>query len=88
MKETDTHRQHEEGMNVALKLSREEAGINREVPGRMKYLVPAIAFVWSLFQLSIASWLILDTIFIRAIHLGFALLIVFLNYPLLKKKTV
>jgi len=41
--------------------------------------------IWSFFQLSIASWLILDTVFIRAIHLGFALLIVFLNYPLFKK---
>ena len=39
----------------------------------------------SFFQLSIASWLILDSTFIRAIHLGFALLIVFLNYPLFKK---
>jgi TRAP transporter 4TM/12TM fusion protein len=37
-------------------------------------------------MLSIASWLILDSTFIRAIHLGFAMLIVFLNYPLLKKK--
>ena len=35
--------------------------------------------------MSIASWLILDSTFIRAIHLGFALLIVFLNFPLLKK---
>ena len=41
--------------------------------------------MWSLFQLSIASWLIIDTIFIRAIHLGFALLIVFLSYPFCSK---
>jgi TRAP transporter 4TM/12TM fusion protein len=44
-----------------------------------------VAVCWSFFQLSIASWLILDSTFIRAIHLGFALLIVFLNYPLFKK---
>jgi TRAP-type uncharacterized transport system fused permease subunit len=40
---------------------------------------------WSLFQLSIASWLILDSTFIRAIHLGFALLVVYLNYPVFKR---
>ncbi|MDM8552492.1 TRAP transporter permease [Desulfobacterales bacterium HSG2] len=50
------------------------------------YTIPAIAVMWSLFQLSIASWLILDSTFTRAIHLGFALLIVFLNYPMLKRK--
>jgi len=50
------------------------------------YTVPVIAILWSLFQLSIASWLILDSTFTRAIHLGFALLIVFLNYPMLKNK--
>ena len=32
-----------------------------------------------------ASWLILDHLFVRAIHLGFALLIVYLNFPLLKE---
>jgi TRAP transporter 4TM/12TM fusion protein len=48
-------------------------------------VVPTIAVIWCFFQLSIASWLILDSTFIRAIHLGFALLIVFSNYPLFKK---
>jgi TRAP transporter 4TM/12TM fusion protein len=48
-------------------------------------VIPTIAVLWCFFQLSIASWWILDTVFIRAIHLGFALLIVFLNYPMFKK---
>jgi TRAP transporter 4TM/12TM fusion protein len=36
-------------------------------------------------SLSIASWLIIDSTFIRSIHLGFALLLVYLNYPLFKR---
>jgi TRAP transporter 4TM/12TM fusion protein len=44
-----------------------------------------VCVIWSIFQLSIASWLILDSTFIRAIHLGFALLVVYLNYPIFKK---
>jgi TRAP transporter 4TM/12TM fusion protein len=66
-------------------MAEEEEGIGRLPKGPSKYVIPTIAVAWSFFQLSIASWLILDSTFIRAIHLGFALLIVFLNYPLLKK---
>ncbi len=51
-----------------------------------QHTIPTIAIIWSLFQLSIASWLILDSTFTRAIHLGFALVIVYLNYPTLKRK--
>jgi TRAP transporter 4TM/12TM fusion protein len=75
----------EEGLDLAKKLAEEEEGVGRLPKGPSRYVIPTIAVVWSFFQLSIASWLILDTVYIRAIHLGFALLIVFLNYPLLKK---
>jgi TRAP transporter 4TM/12TM fusion protein len=75
----------EEGFDLAKKLAEEEEGVGRLPKGPSRYVIPTVAVIWSLFQLSIASWLILDTVFIRAIHLGFALLIVFLNYPLLKK---
>ena len=60
-------------------------GVGRRPLGPVKWVIPTIGVVWALFQLSIASWLILDTVFIRAIHLGFALLMVFLNYPLFKE---
>ncbi|MEA1967298.1 MAG: TRAP transporter permease [Thermodesulfobacteriota bacterium] len=79
------HQDDEDHQDLAHRLAEEEAGIGRKITGPLKYLIPTIAVIWSLFQLSIASWLILDTIFIRAIHLGFALLIVFLNYPFFKK---
>ncbi|RZB31797.1 MAG: hypothetical protein SRB1_01416 [Desulfobacteraceae bacterium Eth-SRB1] len=75
-----------DGLKYAKQLAEEEEGIGRKPKGAAGYIIPAIAIIWSLFQLSIASWLILDSTFIRAIHLGFALLIVFLNYPFFKKK--
>ena len=59
--------------------------MGRRPKGWAKWLIPTIAVSWSLFQLSIASWLIVDSTFTRAIHLGFALLIVYLNYPLFKR---
>ena len=74
----------DEGLEIARRLAEEE-GIGRKPHGPAKYVVPTIAVAWCFFQLSIASWLILDSTFIRAIHLGFALLIVFFNYPLFKK---
>lgn len=78
-------REKEEGLELAKRLADEEEGIGRRVEGWTKYLVPFVAVSWCVFQLSIASWLILDSTFIRAIHLAFAISIVFLNYPLLKK---
>jgi TRAP transporter 4TM/12TM fusion protein len=75
----------DEGLEIARRMAEEGEGIGRSPQGLSKYIIPCIAVFWSFFQLSIASWLILDSTFIRAIHLGFALLIVFLNYPLFKK---
>ncbi|MFO7555532.1 MAG: TRAP transporter permease [Desulfobacterales bacterium] len=75
----------DDGVELAKRLAEEEEGIARKPKGPEKYVIPFIAVSWSLFQLSIPSWLILDSTFTRAIHLGFAMLIVFLNYPLFKK---
>jgi TRAP transporter 4TM/12TM fusion protein len=83
---TDPHiNDIDDGLDVAKRMAAEEEGIGRRPKGLSKYIIPAVAIIWSIFQLSIASWWVLDSTFIRAIHLGFALLIVFLNYPLLKK---
>ena len=69
----------------------------RDPVGWQKMLVPGIAFVWSLFQLYVASPLPfiiaertgLNVVFnnteIRAIHLGFALLLVAMAFPLLAR---
>lgn len=77
--------EQDEGLELAKRMAEEEEGIGRRPRGPSKYVIPFVCVVWSFFQLSIASWLILDSTFIRAIHLAFALLVVFLNYPLFKK---
>jgi TRAP transporter 4TM/12TM fusion protein len=81
----DEIQEQDGGLELAKRMAEEEEGIGRRPGGYSKYVIPSVCVVWSLFQLSIASWLILDSTFIRAIHLGFALLVVFLNYPLFKK---
>jgi len=78
-------KENDDGLEIAKRMAEEEEGMGRRPKGPSRYVVPAVAVVWSLFQLSIASWWVLDSTFTRAIHLSFALLIVFLNYPMLKK---
>jgi TRAP transporter 4TM/12TM fusion protein len=73
------------GADIAKKLADEEAGVGRQPADWQKYIIPTIAVAWSLFQLALPKWIMLDTTYIRAIHLAFALTLVFLNYPLLKK---
>lgn len=43
-----------------------------------------IAFCWSIFQISIAKWVLLDATWTKAIHLAFGIILVYLNLPLLK----
>lgn len=73
------------GMEKATRFAEEESGILRKPQGPSRFIIPAVGVAWSLFQLSIASWLILDSTFVRAIHLAFALFIVFLNFPMFRK---
>jgi TRAP transporter 4TM/12TM fusion protein len=84
---TDNHdlSQKDEGLEKARRMAEEEEGVARRPLGPTKWVIPVIGVIWCFFQLSIASWWILDTIFIRSIHLGFAMLIVYLNYPVFKE---
>ena len=75
----------DEGLEVAQRMKEEEELGLRRVTGWTAYIVPVIALSWSLFQLSLSSWLLLDSTYIRSIHLAFALLIVFLTYPTLRR---
>ncbi|MBN1515033.1 TRAP transporter permease [Candidatus Sumerlaeota bacterium] len=69
----------------------EEEGLTRRLAGAPKMLAACIAIGWSLFQFAIASkWIAqhfgsLESIYIKAIHLSFALALVFLCSPALKK---
>jgi TRAP transporter 4TM/12TM fusion protein len=80
-----TVKEQDDGVEIARRMAEEEEGVGRRPRGWSKWVIPVIAVCWSLFQLSIASWLIIDSTFIRSIHLGFALLLVYLNYPLFKR---
>ncbi|MDQ7784057.1 MAG: TRAP transporter permease [Desulfomonilaceae bacterium] len=63
------------------------AAEGRGVPGRLwsHRIVGLTALIWSAFHLSLASFLILDSVAVRALHLGFALVITFLAYPMVKR---
>ncbi|HDQ14974.1 MAG TPA: TRAP transporter permease [Sediminispirochaeta sp.] len=74
-----------EGSREALKIAEEaEFGI-RHIEGKLAFLIPVIAAAWSIFQLSLATVFILDSVVIRAVHLAFAISLVYLSRPLFKK---
>ena len=75
----------DEGSREAIKIAEEaELGV-KHIQGKSAYLIPLIAAAWSLFQLSLASVLILNSVLIRSIHLSFAITLVYLSYPMFKK---
>ncbi len=75
------------GLNEAMHRAEREEGIGGRRPvGWTRHLVPAAAVAWSLFQLAIASGrLIIDSTITRAVHLAFAILIVYFSFPALKR---
>jgi TRAP transporter 4TM/12TM fusion protein len=52
----------------------------------IKNLISFVAVIWALFQLALPSFLILDSIKIRSIHLAFALFLAFLILPFRRKE--
>ncbi|MEJ5348275.1 MAG: TRAP transporter permease [Desulfosoma sp.] len=75
----------DQGLELAKNLADQEAGTSRASRGFAKWVISTAAICWSLFQLSIASWLILDSWYVRAIHLAFAIFIVYLSFPMFRK---
>ena len=63
----------------------EVEGVWRRPRGAMGLVLPGIAIAWSLFQLAVASFWTLDSLSVRAVHLAFALLLIFLSRPFLRK---
>lgn len=82
-----SHKREERSKEYAKELLKEEMGRNRYISKPEKTLIRIIAIAWALFQLSISSWLILDSTTIRAIHLAFAITLVFLTQPFSKHPT-
>ncbi len=59
-------------------------GVVGDKTGLTKKITFVVALAWALFQLSTASWLLLDSLVVKAFHLAFALMLIFLNLPTLK----
>ncbi|MHC4858597.1 MAG: TRAP transporter permease, partial [Planctomycetota bacterium] len=66
--------------NLAAPLGEIETAWRRP-RGPWRFVVPALAVLWSLFQLAVASRWTLDSLTVRSVHLVFALLIIFLSRP-------
>ncbi len=63
-----------------------EADYLPDASGRDKPLVAAISIAWALFQLSLPRLVILDSVTVRAIHLAFAMVLVFLTVSITRHK--
>ncbi|WP_044350993.1 TRAP transporter permease [Dethiosulfatarculus sandiegensis] len=80
--------QEDQGAKQAQKLV-EEAEIGSRVPtGWQAWVIPVIAAAWSIYQMLLPQVLLLEAVYIRAIHLAFAIILVYLSYPLFKKREV
>lgn len=77
--------EHREVNDKLEEIIAEESGYGRYLKGWQHTVISLIGVAWCLFQLSIASWLILDTTYTRAIHLACAIAMVFLSYPMFRK---
>ncbi|HEB02117.1 MAG TPA: TRAP transporter permease [Nitrospirae bacterium] len=68
----------------AEELLKAETGALRSFRSHEKTLIALIAISWAVFQLALASVLVLDSTKVRAIHLAFAMALLFLTLPALK----
>ena len=69
----------------AQDILKQEAGGIRTLGKFELWLITAIAVSWALFQLSLAGFFILNSTYERAIHLAFAISLLFLTSPCIKK---
>ncbi len=75
----------EEAAEEQGRIAEEELSALRHITNYQRFIVPVLAVSWCMFQLSTASWLILNSSYIRSIHLGFAIAIAFFYYPAIKR---
>ena len=69
----------------AEEILKTETGDARTLRLHENILVGTVAISWALFQLALAGFLVLDSTKVRAIHLAFAMTLLFLLAPCLKK---
>ena len=86
MRDPLDHEQTDADLETAQRIADEAEGGTRAVSaGWTRWIIPVIAASWSVFQLLISSFLLLDSTMVRSIHLAFAICLVFLSHPLFKK---
>ena len=79
------HVEDADGVQEAKRLAEEsESGARKVTRGWSKWLVPAIALGWSVYQLYVAM-IVINSNLVRIVHLAFALALTFLCYPMFKK---
>ena len=78
--------QYEADLEKAEAMVEEAEGISRHPSGWRSYLIPALAASWSLFQLALPKFLLLNSTFVRCVHLGFAISLVYLCFPAIKSQ--
>ncbi|NCN04319.1 MAG: TRAP transporter permease [Spirochaetales bacterium] len=79
--------QEQEEKNLDLEeILQQEAGVTRVHRTFDRYLISFVALAWAFFQLSLPRFVVLDSVFVRSIHLAFALVLVFLGVPFTRKR--
>ena len=73
-------------LELAEELLREETGHIRNKKKIDRIIIGVVSIAWALFQLALPRFIILDSITVRAIHLAFAIVLIFLTLPLAKRK--
>jgi len=51
-----------------------------------RLIIGVLSIAWALFQLALPRFIILDSITVRAVHLAFAITLIFLTFPIAKHK--
>ena len=72
------------GLDRARAAATADLGL-RDPAGRQRRIIPLVAAAWSIYQLMLPSVILLETVYVRSIHLAFALALVFLCFPAMKK---
>ncbi|MBF9016432.1 MULTISPECIES: TRAP transporter permease [unclassified Oceanispirochaeta] len=80
------HQPSDADLDKAQRIADEAEGGTRNIQtGLSRWVIPVIAAAWSIFQLSISSFILMESTLVRAIHLAFAICLVFLSHPMFKK---
>ena len=70
---------------LAEEVLKEETGRIRTNRSFDRIAIAIVSICWALFQLALPRIIILDSITVRAIHLAFAIVLVFLSFPMFKR---